>query len=82
LTGKYQNGAVPEVAYWAAVGRAGSTHVFDAVDAYKVAEKHDMSLAHMAMAFQRSRPFRSALFSALLRPQLEELLEARIWNCQ
>jgi aryl-alcohol dehydrogenase-like predicted oxidoreductase len=82
LTGKYQNGAVPEgsrMTFGPQLGGRVQPRVFDAVDAYlKVAEKHDMSLAHMAMAFQRSRPFKvSAIFGASTSTQLAELLEGK-----
>lgn len=82
LTGKYQNGAVPEgsrMTHGAKLGGRVTTRAFEAVDAYqKVADKHDMSLAHMAMAFQRSRPFKvSAIFGATTSAQLEYLLEGK-----
>lgn len=82
LTGKYQNGAIPEGSRMTFVKKLGgriTPRVFDAVDAYlAVAQKHDMSLAHMAMAFQRSRPFKvSAIFGATTAEQLGSLLEGR-----
>ncbi len=82
LTGKYQGGAVPEgsrMTHGPKLGGRVTARVFDAVDAYKsVADKHGMSLAHMAMAFQRSRPFKvSAIFGATTSAQLEYLLEGK-----
>jgi aryl-alcohol dehydrogenase-like predicted oxidoreductase len=82
LTGKYQNGAVPDgsrMTFGPQLGGRVQPRVFDAVDAYlKVAEKHAISLAHMAMAFQRSRPFKvSAIFGASTSTQLAELLEGK-----
>ena len=82
LTGKYQNGNVPEgsrMTYGATLGGRVTERVFPAVDAYQaVADKHGMSLAHMAMAWQRSRPFKvSAIFGASTSEQLAQLLEGK-----
>ncbi|MCF2869948.1 aldo/keto reductase [Octadecabacter sp. G9-8] len=82
LTGKYQNGAVPDgsrMTHGPKLGGRVTERVFDAVDAYQiVADKHDMTLAHMAMAFQRSRPFKtSAIFGATTSAQLASLLEGK-----
>jgi aryl-alcohol dehydrogenase-like predicted oxidoreductase len=82
LTGKYQNGAIPEGSRMAIGGNLGgrkTDRVFEAVGAYKdVADKHGLKLAHMAMAFQRSRPFKvSAIFGATTTQQLAELLEGK-----
>jgi aryl-alcohol dehydrogenase-like predicted oxidoreductase len=61
------------------LGGRVTDRVFDAVDAYqKVADKHGMSLAHMAMAFQRARPFKvSAIFGATTSEQLAYLLDGK-----
>ena len=82
LTGKYQNGAVPEgsrMTFGPKLGGRVTPRVFEAVDAYlAVAKKHGLSLAHMAMAFQRSRPFKvSAIFGATTSEQLTYLLEGK-----
>lgn len=82
LTGKYQNGAVPEgsrMTHGPKLGGRVTDRAFDAVDAYQsVADAHGMSLAHMAMAFQRSRPFKvSAIFGATTSAQLAYLLEGQ-----
>ena len=82
LTGKYQNGAVPEgsrMTFGPKLGGRVTPRVFEAVDAYQaVADKHGLSLAHMAMAFQRSRPFKvSAIFGATTSEQLAYLLEGK-----
>jgi len=82
LTGKYQNGAVPDgsrMTFGPTLGGRVTKRAFEAVDAYqKVAETHGLSLAHMAMAFQRSRPFKvSAIFGASTSAQLAQLLEGK-----
>ena len=82
LTGKYQNGQVPagsRMTFGETLGGRVTERVFPAVDAYlAVAEKHGMKLSHMAMAFQRSRPFKvSAIFGASTSGQLADLLEAK-----
>jgi len=82
LTGKYQNGAVPEgsrMTLGPKLGGRVTNRVFDAVDAYAaVADKHGLSLPHMAMAFQRARPFKvSAIFGATTSEQLLSLLEGK-----
>lgn len=82
LTGKYRNGAIPEgsrMSIGPELGGRNQPRAHDAVDAYAgVAEKHGMSLAHMAMAFQRSRPFKvSAIFGATTSQQLASLLDGK-----
>lgn len=79
LTGKYQNGAVPEGSRMALnvnLGGRKTARVFDAVAAYlEVAQKHGLDPVHMAMAWQRSRPFPvSAIFGATTLAQLEHIL--------
>ena len=79
LTGKYRNGAVParsRMSLVANMGGRNTARVHEAIEAYQaVADKHGLDLAHMAMAFQRSRPFKtSAIFGATSVAQLEHLL--------
>jgi aryl-alcohol dehydrogenase-like predicted oxidoreductase len=82
LTGKYAGGAIPErsrMSIGHALGGRNQPRAHAAVDAYAtVAQKHGMLLAHMAMAFQRSRPFKvSAIFGATTSAQLDELLAGK-----
>ena len=82
LTGKYQGGKIPEgsrMTFGATLGGRVTERAFAAVDAYQtVADKHGMSLAHMAMAFQRARPFKvSAIFGASTSGQLADLLAGK-----
>jgi len=82
LTGKYAGGAIPEgsrMSIGPELGGRNQPRAHAAVDAYAaVAQKHGMSLAHMAMAFQRSRPFKvSAIFGATTSAQLDELLAGK-----
>ncbi len=82
LTGKYRNGAVPEgsrMSIGPTMGGRNQPRAHEAVEAYAaVAEKHGLALDHMAMAFQRSRPFKvSAIFGATTSAQLEHLLKGR-----
>ncbi len=82
LTGKYQNGAVPDgsrMTFGPKLGGRVTPRVFAAVEAYlEVAQKHGLSLPHMALAFQRSRPFKvSAILGASTSEQLASLLEGR-----
>lgn len=82
LTGKYQNGAVPEgsrMTFGPNLGGRVTARAFEAVDAYQaIADKHAMPLAHMAMAFQRARPFKvSAIFGATTSKQLAALLKGK-----
>lgn len=79
LTGKYRGGTVPEGSRMSLNGTMGgrnTARVHAAVEAYQgVADKHGLDLAHMAMAFQRSRPFKtSAIFGATTVAQFEHLL--------
>ncbi|KPA23117.1 General stress protein 69 [Shimia sp. SK013] len=83
LTGKYQNGAVPEGSR-KSVGSANlggrvSERVFDAVDAYlQIAQKHGLDPVHMAMAFTVQRPFGcSSIFGATTVAQLDHILAGR-----
>lgn len=79
LTGKYRDGAMPEgsrMTFGEKMGGRNTSRVHLAVEAYAaVAQKHGLDLAHMAMAFQRARPFKtSAIFGATTVAQLEHLL--------
>ena len=82
LTGKYRDGAVPEGSRMSIAPEMGGRNrprVHDAVEAYAaVAQKHGLDLAHMALAWQQSRPFKvSAIFGATTSAQLEHLLNGR-----
>lgn len=61
LSGKYQDGAVPEgsrMAINGALGGRKTPRAFEAVGAYLgVAERHGLDPVRMALAFCRSRPF-------------------------
>ncbi|MDE4133825.1 aldo/keto reductase [Phaeobacter sp. QD34_3] len=81
LTGKYQNGAVPEASRKTLNPDLGGRHsprVYDAVDAYlAIARKHGLDPVHMALAWCRTRPFMaSAIFGATTVPQLEHALRS------
>ncbi|WP_136440093.1 aldo/keto reductase [Pacificoceanicola onchidii] len=81
LTGKYQNGAVPEGSRMSVspeMGGRTSERVFDAVDAYlKIARDFDVDPAHMALAWSARRPFvASSIFGATHEDQLKHLLGA------
>ncbi len=82
LTGKYQNGALPKGSRLAINGDLGgrkSDRVFDVTQAYiDLAARHAVDPVHMAMAWQRTRPFKvSAIFGATTTGQLEHLLAGR-----
>ena len=79
LTGKYQNGAVPEGSRRSLNGDLGgrkTDRAFAATQAYlDLAAKHGIDPVHMAMAWQRRRPFPiSAIFGATTAEQLAHLL--------
>ncbi len=81
LTGKYQNGAVPEGSRKTLNPDLGGRHsprVYGAVDAYlEIARKHGLDPVHMALAWCRTRPFMaSAIFGATTVPQLEHALKS------
>lgn len=81
LTGKYQNGAVPEGSRMSLNGNLGgrkTDRAFEAVDAYaKVAEDAGLDLTLMALAWSAQRPFvASSIFGATTSEQLEHLLKA------
>ena len=81
LTGKYQNGAVPEGSRMSLNGNLGgrkTDRAFTAVDAYaKVADEAGLDLALMALAWSAQRPFvASSIFGATTSEQLVHLLAA------
>lgn len=81
LTGKYQNGACPEGSRMSINGTMGgrkSDRVFDAVAAYiDVAQRFELDLAQMALAWSAQRPFvTSSIFGATSAEQLAHLLKA------
>ncbi|MEM8536510.1 MAG: aldo/keto reductase [Pseudomonadota bacterium] len=79
LTGKYQSGAIPDGSRMSINGNLGgriTDRVFPATQAYlDVAAKHGLDPVHMAMAWQRTRPFPvSAIFGATTVDQLAQIL--------
>ena len=81
LTGKYQNGAVPDGSRMAINGNLGgrkTDRAFEAVDAYaKVAQEAGLDMALMALAWSAQRPFvASSIFGATTADQLAHLLKA------
>ena len=81
LTGKYQDGAVPDgsrLSLNADLGGRKTERVFDAVDAYlAVARDHGLDPVHMALAWCAQRPFMgSVIFGATRMDQLETALGA------
>ena len=79
LTGKYQNGAVPEGSRLSINGDLGGRkgdRAFLATQAYlDLAAKHGIDPIHMALAWQRRRPFPiSAIFGATTTEQLAHIL--------
>lgn len=81
LTGKYQNGAVPDGSRMAINGNLGgrkTDRAFEAVDAYaKVAQEAGLDMALMALAWSAQRPFvASSIFGATMADQLAHLLKA------
>lgn len=82
LTGKYQNGAVPEGSRLSINGNLGgrvSKRLWPVVQAYvDLAAKHGLDPVHMAMAWQRTRPFAvSAIFGATTSDQLAQILAGK-----
>jgi len=80
LTGKYQNGAVPDgsrLSLSPELGGRKTPRAFEAVQAYlDVANKHGIDPVHMAMAFVRDRPFMaSVIFGATSVAQMDHILE-------
>ncbi len=81
LTGKYQGGAVPEgsrLSLNSDLGGRMSDRVLPVTQAYlDLAKAHGVDPVHMAMAWQRTRPFPvSAIFGATTTEQLEHILKA------
>ncbi|MFP7569935.1 aldo/keto reductase [Marivita sp. S2033] len=81
LTGKYQNGAVPEgsrMSINAELGGRKTDRAFEAVDAYaKVADEAGLDLAVMALAWTAQRPYvASSIFGATTIEQLKHQLKA------
>lgn len=81
LTGKYQDGAVPEGSRKSINPELGGRHsprVYDAVAAYlEIAARHGLDPVHMALAWCRTRPFMaSAIFGATRQAQLEHILKS------
>ncbi|MFC4669640.1 aldo/keto reductase [Seohaeicola nanhaiensis] len=81
LTGKYQDGAIPDGSRRSLVPEMGgrvTPRVFDAVAAYlDIAARHGLHPVHMALAWCRTRPFMcSAIFGATTMDQLEVALRA------
>ncbi|WP_425091896.1 aldo/keto reductase [Tropicimonas sp. S265A] len=79
LTGKYQDGKVPDGSRKALNGSLGgraTERVYPAVAAYAdIAQRHGLDLVHMALAFAASRPFMgSVIFGATSLPQLDHIL--------
>ncbi len=79
LTGKYQDGEVPQgsrMTFVPEMGGRKSPRVFDAVAAYlDIADRHGLDPVHMALAWCRARPFMmSAIFGATRVAQLEHVL--------
>ena len=79
LTGKYQDGAVPEGSRMSLVPQMGgrvSDRTSLAVAAYlEIAERHGLDPVHMSLAWCRARPFMaSVIFGATTLAQLEHIL--------
>lgn len=82
LTGKYQNGALPEGSRMYINGDLGgrkTDRVFDATQAYlDIAAKHGLDPVQMSLAWQMTRPFPiSAIFGATNVSQLEVILAGK-----
>ncbi len=81
LTGKYQDGAIPEGSRKSISPKLGgrdTARVRPAVAAYQaLAAQHGLDLAHLALAWCRTRPFvASAIFGATTSEQLAYLLKS------
>ena len=80
LSGKYQNGAVPDGSrrsIGSDLGGRVTERVWPAVDAYlAIAQKHGLDPIHMALAWCVKRPFMcSAIFGATTISQLEHIFK-------
>ncbi|WP_102108925.1 aldo/keto reductase [Oceaniglobus roseus] len=81
LTGKYQNGNIPKGSRMDRNGDLGGRKTeaaFAAVDAYlRIAEKHGLDPVHLALAWTRTRPFRTVpIFGATTMEHLERAIGA------
>ncbi len=81
LTGKYQDGAVPDASRMTLnpeMGGRKSARVFNAVQAYiNLAHEHGVDPVHMALAWAAQRPFMtSVIFGATTLAQLDHALGA------
>ena len=79
LTGKYQNGQIPDGSRMALNGDLGgrkTERAFAAVDAYlEIAKKHGIDPVHMALAWCMTSPFMaSVIFGATTMDQLDQAL--------
>lgn len=82
LSGKYQNGAVPDGSRMSIVDDLGgrrTDRAFDAVDGYlALARDHGVDPVHMAIAWTTQRPFACIpIFGATRLSQLEHILAGR-----
>ncbi len=82
LTGKYQGGAVPEgsrMSINADMGGRMTDRVLGVTQTYlDLAERHGLDPVHMALAWQRTRPFAvSAIFGATRSDQLAHILKGK-----
>ncbi len=82
LTGKYQGGVVPEgsrMSIGPELGGRMTPRTLDVTQVYlDLAQRHGVDPVHMAMAWQRTRPFPiSAIFGATTSDQLAHILEGR-----
>ena len=79
LTGKYQNGAMPEGSRLALQSEPSgrvTPQAFAATDAYlEIARRHGIDPVHLALAFTVQRPFPvSTIFGATTQDQLDRIL--------
>lgn len=82
LTGKYQDGAIPDgsrMAIYPSLGGRNTQRAFEAVEAYlAVAQKHGLDPVQMALAFSVGRPFMgSTIFGASSEAQLANILSGK-----
>jgi len=82
LTGKYQGGAVPDGSRMSInpeMGGRKTDRVLDIVQTYiDIAQRHDLDLVHMAIAFCCQRPFpTSPIFGATTMDQLQVILDGK-----
>lgn len=82
MTGKYQDGSVPEgsrMSIGPEMGGRMTPRTLPVAQVYiDIAKENGLDPAHMALAWQRSRPFPiSAIFGATTKAQLDHLLAAK-----